>query len=146
MGIILSVKSQDSGYTLLELTVVIFIVGIGWFSLIPHLDVSNEVERPIHKINKLIKSASVSDMAKNSIEKVAIDFKKSSFSWNSHVETLGCNIDQIKINSYHKKKKDKAIHFSVYPDGFVDNVIIQASTGEKFVSDPLLCKLRVSKK
>lgn len=134
-------KYHNFGFTLIEILVVIFIVGIGWFSLMPNLEISKKNNDPVDDMNKLLELASNAALANNSIEQLEIDLNKNSIKWNEQTLSVPFDIKNVRVNSNDfTNNEDRHIIFSVYPEGFVDNIVLSISSGKELVSAPLLCK------
>lgn len=126
----------SGGLTFIELLIVLFIVGMGWFTLMPNLDLAGDRgDDSLSTINALIYEAKTEAVESDSRQYIYIDFENGVLSWEGEEAPL-----PSEVSSGHFKDEpieDKGVEFVIYPEGFCDEVRLVFSDGVTVVLDPL---------
>ncbi|WP_319765349.1 prepilin-type N-terminal cleavage/methylation domain-containing protein [Maridesulfovibrio sp.] len=124
------------GFTFIELLIVLFIVGMGWFTLMPNLDLAgSRGDDSISEVNALIYEARAKAVESDSRQVVYIDFKNGLVKWNEEEATLPSKVSSGHLNE--EPLGDDGVEFTIYPEGFSDEVRLVFSDGMTVVLDPL---------
>ncbi|WP_320173930.1 prepilin-type cleavage/methylation domain-containing protein [Maridesulfovibrio sp.] len=126
----------SGGLTFIELLIVLFIVGMGWFTLMPNLDLAGDRgDDSLSSINALIYEAKTEAVEKDSRQYVYIDFENGLLKWNGEEVALPSEVSSGHFNEY--PVDDSGIEFVIYPEGFSDEVRLVFVDGLTVALDPL---------
>ncbi|MFN2267155.1 MAG: Tfp pilus assembly protein FimT/FimU [Desulfonatronovibrio sp.] len=130
---------KTPGFTLIELLIVLFIVGLGWFSLLPKLDLTQKHVSTVEQINLLLESARQAAVNTNAHQRILLIPGQNFIEWNDQKQDLSAVLTSAMINS--KPLTGSAEAFNIYPAGHMDELSFILSNGKKFKSSPLLAKI-----
>lgn len=125
-----------SGFTLIELVVVMFIIGLGLFALLPKLDfTSSENLGDAGRLSALVSEAMTAAAESGATQSLIFDLSSALVKWTDREVTLSNPVGRILVNG----KQMPGIRHSlrVFSDGHMDWIMIYLSTGEKLTGDPL---------
>ena len=126
----------SGGLTFIELLIVLFIVGMGWFTLMPNLDLAGDREEDIlSKVNAFMYEAKTEAVEKNLRQDIVVDFSQGKFFWNEEEISLPSRIANGHFNE--SPVDEGTATFYIYPDGFSDEVRLVFGDGMTIVLDPL---------
>jgi prepilin-type N-terminal cleavage/methylation domain-containing protein len=123
------------GFTFIELLIVLLIVGMGWFTLMPNLDLAGDRDDSLSKVNALIYAAKNKAVESDFRQIVYIDFENGLVKWNAEEATLPSKVSSGHLNE--EPLGDDGVEFTIYPEGFSDEVRLVFSDGMTVVLDPL---------
>lgn len=130
------VRSRSGGLTFIELLIVLFIVGMGWFTLMPNLDLAgNNEEDKVSLVNALIYEARTKAVETDTRQLVFINFEKGLVSWNGEETELPDTVTSGHFNE--EPIGGEGVDFTIYPEGFSDEVRLVLSNGMALILDPL---------
>ncbi|WP_432734434.1 pilus assembly FimT family protein [Maridesulfovibrio sp. FT414] len=131
-----NVRSRSGGLTFIELLIVLFIVGMGWFTLMPNLDLAgNKEEDKVSLVNALIYEAKNMAVETDSRQYVYVNFEKGIVRWNGEEAELPAEISSGHLNE--EPVDGDGVDFAIYPEGFSDELRLVLSDGLTLVLDPL---------
>lgn len=129
-------RRSSGGLTFIELLIVLFIVGMGWFTLMPNLDLAGDRgDDSLSLVNALIYEARVEAVENDIRQYVYIDFESQLVVWREEEVAL-----PEKVSSGHFNEQpieEDGIEFVIYPEGFCDEVRLVFADGVTVVLDPL---------
>ncbi|WP_320006660.1 Tfp pilus assembly protein FimT/FimU [Maridesulfovibrio sp.] len=129
-------RRSAGGLTFIELLIVLFIVGMGWFTLVPNLDLAgNRGEDTLSKVNAFLYEARVEAVEKDLRQDIVVDFAKGKIFWNEEEISLPSRI----VNGHFNESPvdEGTATFYIYPEGFSDEVRLVFGDGLTIVLDPL---------
>lgn len=127
---------RSGGLTFIELLIVLLIVGMGWFSLMPNLDLAgNKDEDRVSLVNALVYEARNKAVETDSRQFVHINFEDGMVSWNEEEESLPDTVSSGHFNE--EPIAGDGVDFVIYPEGFSDEVRLVLTNGLTLVLDPL---------
>ncbi|WP_027720799.1 pilus assembly FimT family protein [Maridesulfovibrio zosterae] len=131
--------SRSGGLTFIELLIVLVIVGIGWFTLMPNLDLAgNKEENHINLVNALIYEARAEAVETDSRQYVFINFEDGFIQWGEEKVSLPSSVSSGHFNE--EPMSGDGMDFTIYPEGFSDEVRLVLSDGLTLMLDPLSVK------
>lgn len=130
---------KTTGFTLIELLMVLFIVGLGWFALLPRLDLTRKHTSTAEQINLFLESARQTAVSTSTRQQILLIPGRSFLEWNDHKQDLPAVLTRARINSKPVTGTDES--FNIYPAGHMDELSFVLSNGQKFQSRPLLGKI-----
>lgn len=130
---------KQKGFTLTELFIVLFIIGLGWFTLLPRLDLTDKTSDPMHQINVLLESAGKTAVQNNVRQQIFLSPGRDFVEWNDKKYYLPAILSRAKING--RPVTRNAEPFNIYPTGHMDELFLILAGGEEIRSRPLLGKI-----
>ncbi|WP_320171804.1 prepilin-type N-terminal cleavage/methylation domain-containing protein [Maridesulfovibrio sp.] len=129
-------KARSHGLTFIELLIVLLIVGMGWFTLMPNLDLAGgKKDDKVSLVNALIYEAKNKAVETDSRQIVHIDFESGEVRWNEETAELP---DPVSSGHFNEDPVGgEGVDFTIYPAGFCDEVRLVLSNGLAIVLDPL---------
>lgn len=131
--------TRSHGLTLLEVLVVLSIVAIGWFTLLPSLDMnvtSATFDTELDDANQLLLQARTRAMSTCTIQEVRLKAASSRIAWGDREADLPSMVSNIHVNGErHPARRNFA--FRIYPSGSMDEVEIDLSNGDELQGDVL---------
>ncbi|NDV27138.1 Tfp pilus assembly protein FimT/FimU [Desulfovibrio sp. JC010] len=129
-------RRSSGGLTFIELLIVLFIVGMGWFTLMPNLDLAGDRgDDSLNQVNALIYEARTEAVTNDIRQYVYIDFENGLVKWNGEEVSLPSAVSSGHFNEY--PADEGGVEFTIYPAGFSDEVRLVLSDGLTVVLDPL---------
>lgn len=133
--------SLQRGMTFLELLIVLVIVGMGWFTLMPNLNLAKNKDTDVlSRVNTLIYKARTIAIADDERQILSIDFKDGIISWDEEKEKLPSEVSSGLYND--EPAGDDGIDFVIYPEGFCDEVRLVLNNGMTLWLDVLSGRFR----
>lgn len=130
---------SSSGFSLLELLVVMAIIGMGWFSLAPRLDLaSREEDNPLAKPNALLEKARDEARETGLGARLAVVIGEEALTLGESSERLPGRVVSVSVND--ETPPGREAPFRIYPEGAMDLVEITLANGETLVSNPLTAR------
>lgn len=138
------VRTSRPGFTLLELLVVLFIVGLGWFTFLPKLDMSigGGAGGGLDSVNKFLGSVKEQAERTYSVQKVSVPLGGAALSWGDKVQNLPTPILSCRLPDQVSYLSSTTFFLEFYPDGHCSRAILALEGGEVFVLDPLTAVFR----
>ncbi|MBI9112665.1 Tfp pilus assembly protein FimT/FimU [Maridesulfovibrio ferrireducens] len=131
-----SKRNRLSGFTFIELLIVLIIVGIGWFTLMPNLDLAgNGEEDTLNLVNAFVYKARTDAVETDSRQTLYIDFENGILRWKEEETALPGKVVSGHLNE--EPLGGEGVDFSIYPEGFSDEVRLVFTDGVTLVLDPL---------
>lgn len=131
-----SQRSCHDGFTFIELLIVLIIVGIGWFTLMPNLNLAgNKEEDILNRVNAFVYKARSDAVETDSKQVLYIDFEKGLLKWKDDKIALPGRVVSGHLNE--EPLGGDGINFSIYPEGFCDEVRLVFADGVTLALDPL---------
>ncbi|SMF34302.1 pilus assembly FimT family protein [Desulfovibrio gilichinskyi] len=131
-----SKRTLSGGFTFIELLIVLIIVGIGWFTLMPNLNLAGSKEKDsLNLVNAFIYKARSEAVETDSKQTLYIDFEKGLVKWKDGEIALPGRIVSGHLNE--EPLGGDGVDFSIYPEGFSDEVRLVFADGVTLSLDPL---------
>lgn len=129
-------RLSSGGLTFIELLIVLLIVGMGWFTLMPNLDLAGDKgDDDISLVNALIYEARNEAVDSDSRQIIYVSFEKGLVRWNEEEVALP---DSVSSGHFNEEPIDgDGVGFTIYPEGFSDEVRLVFNNGLTLVLDPL---------
>lgn len=132
---------NQQGLTLVELLVVLLIVGIGWFSLLPRLDVWENNNSPLSELNSMISKAAHESMKSGLRQDIFFVSGQNYVKWGEQVQELPGYLSRVEVND--QPATGSRWSFSIYPAGHMDQLVMIMTDGVRLESQPLAPSIRV---
>ncbi|MGE4298408.1 MAG: type II secretion system protein [Desulfovibrionaceae bacterium] len=134
--------SRCRGFTLLEILIVLFIIGIGWFSLLPSLDVSrgapeDEAAKELNAFLDTVRNVAVTEYK---TQKLSIKVGGSFILWGKESFSLPAAAARCVVNDLPPEGLD--FSFRIYRDGIMDKVRLELMNGDALESDVLAVRFK----
>lgn len=124
------------GMTLIELLLVLLIIGLGWFSLVPNLDLNTAAEQDnLKQVNDLLLQAGQQAVRSNTLQAITCTLGEEALHWKSQTAKLPAPLSRAEING--KQATGTKAVFRVYPTGHMDELSLRLSGGKHLQSRPL---------
>lgn len=128
--------SSQKGMTFIELLIVLVIVGMGWFTLMPNLNLAGGKDTDvINRVNALVYKARTEAVVSDTRQTVSINFKDGTIQWADSREDLPAGVSSGHYND--QPVADTGIDFIIYPEGFCDEVRLVLRNGMTLMLDVL---------
>ncbi|OEU70961.1 MAG: prepilin-type N-terminal cleavage/methylation domain-containing protein [Desulfovibrio sp. S3730MH75] len=129
-------RSRSSGMTFIELLIVLVIVGMGWFTLMPNLDLAGDGdEDALSQVNSFVYKARNIAVDTDSKQILYINFEEGFVQWGEDQVSLPDKVLSGHLNE--DPLDDEGVDFSIYPEGFSDEVRLVLEGGLTLILDPL---------
>lgn len=130
-------NAGQTGLTLVELLIVLFIVGLGWFTLLPRLDpaVPGREQAPLHEMNMFWEQVRQTALRTGRFQMVRVDHPHGRLSWGDTIHHLPSPVAQCTVNT--DPCASPAALVRVYPQGYMDRLQLRFSSGEQWATDDL---------
>ncbi|WP_321401381.1 prepilin-type cleavage/methylation domain-containing protein [Maridesulfovibrio sp.] len=126
----------SGGLTFIELLIVLFIVGMGWFTLMPNLDLAGDsTDDSLSSVNALVYAAKTEAVVSDSRQYVYINFENGLVRWDKEEASFSSAVSSGHFNE--SPIDGDEVEFVIYPEGFCDEVRLVFSDGLTVVLDPL---------
>ncbi len=133
---------KEKGLTLAELLIVLLIIGLGWFTLLPRLDLSvSGSQDNISNINTLLAQAGEKAAATGTFQKIYLIPGLNYVEWKQRRFELPSPLSSGEINGQRATREKFA--FVVYPSGHMDELNLFLANGKQLRSIPLLREIMV---
>ncbi|WP_031386766.1 MULTISPECIES: Tfp pilus assembly protein FimT/FimU [Desulfonatronum] len=132
---------SNAGLTLVELLIVLFIVGLGWFTLLPRLDPTRPSgsNAPLHEVNVFLAQVRSTAIETGRFQAIRLDPTSGVLSWNEATHRLPTPPGRCVLND--SPCPHPAAHFRVYPQGHMDRLRLDFSSGERWTTADLDVRL-----
>jgi hypothetical protein len=132
---------NTAGLTLVELLIVLFIVGLGWFTLLPRLDPTRPSgsSAPLHEMNVFLNQARIAAVQTGRFQVIRLDPVSGGLSWNDATHSMPHPSGRCTLNDF--PCPHPATHFRVYPQGHMDRLRLDFTNGERWVTADLDARL-----
>lgn len=139
-------KTKLAAFTLLELIIVLFIVGLGWFSFLPKMDIASKKggDTSIESMNAFLQT--IKEQAEKSYmtQSAALSLGSATLTWGDKEKKFSSPILSCKLIDQPFRLASITYLLKFYPDGHSDRVMIALEDGGLFVLDPLAVKFTVA--
>jgi hypothetical protein len=127
-------SNNPPGLTLVELLVVLFIVGLGWFSLLPRLDPTNQAnsDDPLTEMNTILNQVRHKAFVTGRFQEVRIDHLQGRLFWNEESLRFRSPIARCTINTVPCQRP--ASNIRIYPPGYMDQLDLVFASGERWTT------------
>lgn len=127
---------RAAGLTLIELLLVLCIIGLGWFTLVPRLDMSDPSKRDgLDQVNALLFQAGQEAIRSHARQKVSLNLGHAQMHWKDQKAALPAQVSRVEINGRQVSGTNPA--FTVYPTGHMDELLLRLRGGKQLHSLPL---------
>ncbi len=123
-------RAAPRGLTLIEVLVVLAIFGIGWFAILPNLNLLDRVKpdnSALDQVNAFMGEVRSQARNKGRIQRLVLVPGKKVMVWNATVYTLPSTVSRCLVNG--RQYFDRPTEFRVYPAGSMDDVRITLDGG-----------------
>lgn len=132
-------RRRARGFTLLEVMVVLFIIGLGWFSLLPRLDSADVTDSgPLTELNDFLDLAKADAVRLCRPQVLNLGPGSDLLSRDEAKMKLPAPVLSALVNGY--APPGTVYSFKVYPEGFMDAVTIRLSDDTVYLADVLRCR------
>ncbi len=127
---------RSGGLTFIELLIVLLIVGMGWFTLMPNLDLAGDKgDDEVSLVNALIYEARGEAVDTDTRQIIEIDFENGIIRWGEEEASLPGSVSSGHFNE--EPIDGEGVEFTIYPEGFSDEVRLVLANGLTLMLDPL---------
>ncbi|WP_291319819.1 prepilin-type N-terminal cleavage/methylation domain-containing protein [Desulfonatronospira sp.] len=134
---------NPQGFTLIELLIVLLIVGLGWFTLLPRLDMSDSSRQDsLYPVNELLRKAADEAAATNTLQRVHLAPGRDLLQWGELEARLPASLSRAEINKEQARGSGREASFLIYPAGHMDEVALVLVNGQHLRASPLDPRLR----
>lgn len=127
---------SQQGMTFIELLIVLVIVGMGWFTLMPNLDLAGDDEADaLSQVNSLVYRARTAAVADDTRQSLSIDFEEGAVFWGEVRKELPAPVSSGHFNE--QPLGGEGVEFFIYPEGFCDEVRLVLDNGMTLILDVL---------
>lgn len=133
------------GLSILEILVVLVIFGIGWFAVLPNLNLLNSGPSrnlDVERLNSFMANARAQAMRTHSIEQFTITPGERTIVWGEKKANLPGAVSRCLVNG--RQYFDRVMEFRVYPGGFMDEVRITLDGGQVLSANTLAAEFTAS--
>ncbi len=131
-----SKRNRSSGMTFIELLIVLVIVGMGWFTLMPNLDLAGDGDADVlSQVNSFVYKARNTAVDTDSKQILYIDFEEGFLQWGEDQVSLPGTVLSGHLNE--EPLDGEGVDFFIYPEGFSDEVRLVLEGGVTLSLDPL---------
>ena len=131
------------GLSLLEILVVLVIFSIGWFAVLPNLNLltpDGKQNQPLERLNAFLAGVRLQATRTNSIERFSITPGESFLVWREEKVRLPATVSRCLVNG--RQFFDRVTEFRLYPAGNMDDVRITLDDGQVLSSNTLAGEFR----
>ena len=131
-----------SGFTFLELLVVLVIIGLGWFTLLPKLDLATG--KPggyVNELNAFVEEARQAATKGHAIQRLECALTSDRVRYGEESFTLPAALSEIRLNGERPDGQD--FFLQIYPHGGMDAVELTLMNGDVLSAAPLNASFRV---
>ncbi|WP_052507001.1 prepilin-type N-terminal cleavage/methylation domain-containing protein [Desulfonatronovibrio magnus] len=128
---------MNRGLTLVELLIVLLIFSLGWFALLPRLDLTRATPDSWQTLNSHLTAIRQAAIESGVRQKISFAPGQDYFQWQDERLRLSAPVSRIMVNS--QQALSGPSNFFIYPTGHMDEVLLVLSTGESMRSEPLSC-------
>lgn len=125
-----------SGFTLIELIIVLFVIGLGWFSVLPRLGITSLEKGTMDKVNIILAEARDKAVTKYDNQSVMVTLGSADMTWGDKSAKLPGELERCRINDITPTGLTFAIRF--FPDGHSDEVKLYFQDNAGYEIDPLV--------
>lgn len=126
------------GLSILEILVVLVIFGIGWFAVLPNLNLLNSGPSrnvAVERLNTFLANVRAQAMRTNSIERFTLTPGERTLVWREEKAPLPGVVSRCLVNG--RQYFDRVMEFRIYPGGFMDDVRITLDGGQVLSANTL---------
>ncbi len=127
-----------SGLTIIEVLVVLIIFGIGWFAILPNLNLLDKTkteDSALTRLNAFMTEARNQAMKTGSIERMVVIPGKKILSWGNDATVFPGVVSRCLVNG--RQYFDRPTELRVYPSGSMDDVRIVLDGGTVLTANVL---------
>ncbi|TVQ97920.1 MAG: hypothetical protein EA399_11880 [Desulfovibrionales bacterium] len=134
-------RRASEGLTMVELLIVLFIVSLGWFTLLPRLDPTRPSARetPLHQVNTLLAQAHDAALQTGVFQTIRLDPVSGALSWNETVQRMPHPPSRCLVNG--APCPHPLSEFRIYPQGHMDRLELHFPGGERWTTMDLATRL-----
>jgi hypothetical protein len=131
----------SAGLTLVELLIVLFIVGLGWFTLLPRLDPTRPSgsNAPLHEVNVFLDQVRNAAVETGRFQVIRLDTASGGLSWNEATHRMPNPPGRCVLNEIPCPHPFS--HFRIYPQGHMDRLLFSFTDGERWTTADLDARL-----
>lgn len=120
------------GLTIVELLIVLFIVGLGWFTLLPRLDPTRPSgpEAPLHAMNVFLAQAAETAAQTGRSQVVHLDLVFGGLTWNDATHHMPSPPSHCILNGSPCPHPSTSVR--IYPQGHMDRLRLDFSGGARW--------------
>ena len=126
------------GLTIIEVLVVLVIFGIGWFAILPNLNLLDRMKpetTALDQVNSFMAEVRSQAMGKGLIQSLVLVPGKRTMVWNATQFSLPATVSRCLVNG--RQYFDRPTVFRVFPEGSMDDVRITLDGGAVLSSNVL---------
>ena len=132
---------NNAGLTLVELLIVLFIVGLGWFTLLPRLDPTASPGRaePLHQANAFLERVRHAAVQTGRFQEIRLDLASGALDWNGAALGLPNPVTRCTLNG--ATCPHPVVQVRIYPQGHMDQLHLQFAHREQWATAELDVRL-----
>jgi type II secretory pathway pseudopilin PulG len=129
--------------TLVEVMVVMVIIGLGWFYLVPNLDLGRQKEdKTLEEVNLFLGRVQTRASQKDLFQDVYLKQGASVLTWEEQRAELPAPAISARLNG--EAENPNGLKIKVYPSRVLDHVRLVLSNGQVLTSVPLMGEFRIA--
>lgn len=128
---------REGGFTLIELLVVVAIIAVGWFTLLPNLNLAergDDVDPHLTELNAFLGEVRGLAQSEGRRRFVRVEVELDLLVSGEQSVRLPAPVAEVRVNGSEKKIPP---HFVIYRDGIMDEVMLTLASGTVWKSEPL---------
>ncbi len=131
----------EAGLTLVELLIVLFIISLGWFSLLPRLDPTGpgRADTPLHAMNTFLEQVRHAALLSGRFQEVRVDQLEGRLAWGETFHRLPMAVTRCTINAQPCSRPGAFVR--IYPPGYMDRFDLTFPDGMQWATRDLDVRL-----
>lgn len=124
--------SHPVGLTIVELLIVLFIVGLGWFTLLPRLDPTRPSgpDAPLHEMNAFLAQAANAAVQAGRFQLIQLDPVSGGLTWNDASHSIPSPPSRCTLNGSPCPRPSTPVR--IYPQGHMDRLLLDFPGGARW--------------